>query len=183
MAAAALLRTVARKMARAPPSRPLLARGGASLGHGGSLPPLTSNEIRSLAAKTAHAPRRPHLRLLHTSPNPAFSSSPTSENKFTKSFGPCHKTKSGIWVPGPAPGKKNSWYEALKTKIHTKWYSIDGSVRAEIIDTTSTATAIIFSVGVVFLLDRSPWATQRCGNKNLQCQQWRATCRGEPDEA
>ncbi|CAL4989903.1 unnamed protein product [Urochloa decumbens] len=105
MAAAALLRSVAKKIARAP-LRPLLARGfhgGARSGPGCSLPPPTSNEggrfvvaaaaapaglrsaagLPSLATKMAPAPP-PHHRLLHerglysrSSPNAGGSSGST----------------------------------------------------------------------------------------------------------
>ncbi|KAG2621923.1 hypothetical protein PVAP13_3NG297300 [Panicum virgatum] len=66
-AAAALLRSVARKMALAPPVRPLLARGsgsGAGAGAGLGTPLIAAAEFQSLAT---HVPR--HHRLLHTSPN------------------------------------------------------------------------------------------------------------------
>ncbi|CAN6295805.1 unnamed protein product [Urochloa humidicola] len=116
MAAAALLRSVASKIARAPQThhRPLLARGfhgGARSGN--SLPsPPTSNEqgrghrfvvrmaaassLRSLATKLAVQPPPPHHRLLHqrglhsrTSPNSGasgYTPEPSSKMDFRTTF-------------------------------------------------------------------------------------------------
>lgn len=94
MAAAALLRSVARRIVRVPPPhpRPLVARGLHGSGPGGSLPPPTRNEIQDprgnrlaagiaaaglppFASKMARAPP-PLRRLLHDSTSPKQSSRP-----------------------------------------------------------------------------------------------------------